>query len=365
MKDHHALTEKMIATLRSKASAARSRVHKKTALDTRCDMQELHHHEKYKIGSAARFLSNFLKRQTLDLSAQQHFRPVQLTLREVRKAEYIYLRDKHEEMELDVQWLERQNRYIMTLGIEKMFNVYGYSYNGDVFVNNYIRGTFKVPEFQEYLRRFDVESVIYFPLFFPMVRVLKKYVDTDLRIIFDNPASANDALRDKIVAAVKSDMENSERYRALVPLAHHFSFERFWVAVLELYRDSLEDIIRRAPATTAPMVLYRGVESDYFLTKFMADHLDRMHIANSFVSTSSSVTVAAEYTNKDTHCCFMRIYVPKGTHMLLVAGVSRFNTESEFLLGHKTQFYITKTKVEKFCTDSYDFKMRITDLVVL
>jgi hypothetical protein len=61
----------------------------------------------------------------------------------------------------------------------------------------------------------------------------------------------------------------------------------------------------------------------------------------------------------------LRIHVPAGTRMLMLSGISEFTSEYEFLLGHKMQFFITKSGTEVFCKDTYDFKMRVTDMTVL
>lgn len=52
------------------------------------------------------------------------------------------------------------------------------------------------------------------------------------------------------------------RYMKLVAIAPKLSYDRFWILVLEDYRDSIENIISKAPPTPKPMVLYRGAESD-------------------------------------------------------------------------------------------------------
>jgi hypothetical protein len=60
----------------------------------------------------------------------------------------------------------------------------------------------------------------------------------------------------------------------------------------------------------------------------------------------------------------MRIYVPIGTHMVMMAGLTNLD-ESEFLLGPRTQFYITKTAGYKFCISKHNLQMQVTDMVVI
>lgn len=359
------LPSSIVSTLRSKATRARKKIQYKRDMDPHCDANETKHFVKYKVFSLNKFLSQFLDPGTLDLSHKQYGRVVRQNLQHVENVQYIFLTDKHQSMDIDNDWLQRQNEYIRSLSTEDLFNVYGYTYHGDVFVNYYLRGTFDVPEFKEHLRTFDVDNERYFPLFFPAIRAISKYGETTIHLVFDTLKPSEDAVA-KAMSLQRKDVNNSDKYRILMSIAKDLSYDRFWVSVLEMYRDALEKIIRNAPATTQPMVLYRGVSTDYYLTKFMTSHKDRIHIANSFVSTTSAISVAADYVDFDTtNCCFMRMFVPKGTQMLLMAGISLFNDESEFLLGHKSQFYITKSSTEVFCKGNLNFKMRVTDLVVI
>jgi hypothetical protein len=167
------------------------------------------------------------------------------------------------------------------------------------------------------------------------------------------------------VRAILHAESNVMKYMKLIVLAPKLSYDRFWIPVLEEYITALDDIIRKAPPVPHAIVLYRGVESDYFLTSFMKDHKQRVHVANSFVSTTSSVLVANEFVNYDNKCCFMRLYVPAKTHMIMMIGISKFKLEAEFLLSHKTQFYITKARTEKFCKGTFDLEMRTTSVVVI
>jgi len=356
--------QSIVNKLKAKATAAREKLEHKAQHEQDCDMYEDHMIKGYKIASIARFLAGFNKNGTLDLRPEQYFRDVNINLREANKTEYIFLQDKHEEYDLDKKWMKAQNDYIRSLTTESLFNIYGYSYNGDTFVNNYLRNTFNIDEFKEYLKKLDITSQDYFPLFFPAVKVLSKFGKESMSIVFDD-ANPSDKAKEAFMHVIDKTVTPWAKYNLLLSFAHMLSYERFWISVIETYISDIQAIINGAPATTSPMVVYRGVESDYFLTKFMTDHRNRVHVANSFVSTTSSVHVANEYASHDTQCCFMRIYVPVGSKMLLMAGCSRFSTEAEFLLGHRTQFYITKSRTEKFCTNTYDLNMRVTDLVMI
>lgn len=350
--------------LRSKAKAAKNRVQQKQEMDKLCNSEIDHEMTTRMVVSFRDYLRNFLKDKTLDKHPAHFGREEKVTLQWVQANQYIYLRDKHASIPIDEQWLHAQNNYVRTLDTESMFNLFGYTNNGDRFVNSYCRGAFDQQQFFAYLEKFNVHGITYFCLFFPALRVATKYGQQTMHLIFAEPPS--DMQMQEMLKLLDPHITVSDKYVILVSMARHLSFERFWVSVLELYIDAIEMIIRNAPVTTAPLVLYRGVSTDYYLTKFMLNHRDRIHVANSFVSTSTSITVASDFIDYEgTKCCFIRIYVPPGSKMVYMQGVSYYNHESEFLLGHKSQFYITKSSTESFCKDTYNLKMRVSDLVVV
>jgi hypothetical protein len=363
----NAVSSRVKDTLRSKATASRKRVVELAERDKECDMQgEMLVEEYGRITLFKKFLTGFLKTRTLDLpSAHPFVRSVKLRYREAAKAHHVFV-DKTIDtaaLVLDTKWMKAQDDYIMRLSKEQIFDLYGYTYNGDVFVNNYLRGTFDVAQFSNYLETFDIAKPNYFALFFPAMRVLKRFgkIPDMIRMIFNETPTDIDV--DQINAIINSD-SNVIKYMKLVVIAPKLSYDRFWIPVLEDYIAALEAIVSKAPPAPKAMVLYRGVESDYFLTNFMKDHKARVHIANSFVSTSASVAVANDFMNYENKCCFIRLYVPAGTRMIMMMGISRFD-EAEFLLGHKTQFYITKARTEKFCKGTFDLEMRTTSVVVI
>jgi len=348
--------------LRTKAERAKHKLELKKQHDKDCDINKYKINNAYKVHSFQDYLQNFMRLDHLDKEPQGHGRVVEGALEQIAKDEYIYLKDEHAHLSINQEWLRTQNEYIASLNKEQMFDLYGYTYRGDVFVNNYTRGTFDIDAFKEYLledlhNAYEYEE--YFPLFFPALQVLSLYGSETMHLVFDTPPSEEEIedtmkLLDPVVPAV-------DKYIIMANIAYRFSYERFWVSVLETYKDRIEKLIRGSPATTERMVLYRGAKNDYFLSEFMLNHRQRIHVANSFVSTTSAITVLKNFVNKSKGCCVMRLYVPVGTHALLLHGLTGFG-EAEFLLGHKTQFYITKSSTEKFCTDKV---MRVSDLVVI
>jgi hypothetical protein len=142
------------------------------------------------------------------------------------------------------------------------------------------------------------------------------------------------------------------------------SFERFWKKVIKQCIDDLDNIISKCPATTKKMVVYRGVKDDYYLNG-TPNHIYK---TDSFVSTSINLISALDFAGKN--CCFKRITIMPGTRLLLMACMSVFQNEFEFLLGRTSQFYITKNasnvpRLSGVCiAEDFDF-VNVSDLVVV
>jgi hypothetical protein len=356
--------DKITAKLKSKAVQAKTKIQTKKEKERHCDNNVSRvKREEYEITELYPFLSNFLLRNTLNSTSTG--RVNKKIMIEVRNQDWVLQNSKHVHLKIDKDWLKAQDDYVKSLSTEDLFNIYGYTHKGDVYVNHYLRGSLDIKQFMSDIQEFAqlASEYDYFPLFFPALRVVARYSFQQLDILFQTPPMQKDKVT--LSRLNHNNVSNTMKYEFLSSIADMLSFDRFWVSVLEEYVQCLDKIIRNAPPTTEHMILYRGVTTDYYLTKFMMDHRDRIHVANSFVSTSSSITQATDFVDFDTSCCFTRIYVPKGTRMILMAGISKYD-EAEFLLNHRTQLYITKSGTEDFCKDStHKFRMRVTDVVTI
>lgn len=358
------LSSSVTQRLKTKAASARSIAQRKAQHDKDCEMYEFKLLQNYNIYSLHDYLKNFYHKGFLDQSPHAFGNILKTTLRQVSKAQYIYLKDKNEEADIDSTWLQKQNDYIASLETQQIFDLYGYTYKGDTFVNQYSRDTFDVDVFMEYLNNElpNEAEEDYFPLFFPALHVVSLYGPKTINLIFESKNPPDSHIQDAL-KLLDPTSSYTEKYALLAQTAYRFNYHRFWVSVLEQYKQRLDDIIRNAPVTTSRMILYRGVRDDYFIPKSMLELRDRVHIARSFVSTTSSVGVLQRFTTYN-ECCVMRIYVPVGTRMVMLAGLTNMD-EAEFLLGARTQFFITKTSSQKFCTNKHNLQMKVTDMVVI
>lgn len=359
------LKASIAAKLKSKATQAKTKLQTKKEKEKDCDndLDAKVKHEQFEIADYESYLNNFLMRNNLNSPPNgSHKKKIML---EVRTRDWVLQNSQHVHLTLDKDWLEEHNKYISGLSTEDLFNLYGYTHKGDVYVNHWLRRSLDIESFMNDIEEFAqlASEYEYFPLFFPALRVAAKYSMSNSDIVFQTPPTQKDKVT--FSRLTHNNVSLTTKYELLSSIADILSFDRFWRSVLEEYWQTLDRIIREAPVTKEHMILYRGVSDDYYLTQFMMNHRDRVHVAESFVSTSSSIHAAAKFADFDTNCCFIRMYVPKGTPMVLMAGLSKYD-EAEFLLNHRTQFYITKSGTEEFCKDSQNkLRMRVTDVVII
>lgn len=109
--------------------------------------------------------------------------------------------------------------------------------------------------------------------------------------------------------------------------------------VLRAKARSLNSMIRNAPKSPFPVILFRGID-------FQArqDKKTRQFSNKGIMSTSLSYGVAKDFVEGQT-CCMLVILVPKGSRMLQVLDLSAWSEEKEVLLPHGNKFLVMKTVV--------------------
>lgn len=385
--DTDRLPQHVKTQLKHKAHGARKKMAYKKEMDKNCDAVKRLVYQKYTTLVLEKYLSEFVISKTLDRSLKQFYADNNVNIyqdvvfEDVTPDNYIFLEDKHKQTRINENWLRRQHEYILSLSTEKLFNVYGYTHHGDEQVNNFLRGTFDEELFLDYLANVDYVDdssgqIIfrYFPLFFPTLRFINmhyQHMNTSAmteQLLSRHFTKYSPELKTSITTLCDGEVPASEKYRIIVVDILSFINIESWKSILAMYGDDLEDIIRNAPPTTEPMYLFRGVKTDYYLKGYIQSR-KRLFKPRSFVSTSSSITVAKQFTDRSqitSDCCFMRIFVPARTALLLVSGLSQHLEESEFLLSKDMTFYIEKSATETFCGDkNYRQKMRVSDIKLM
>jgi len=227
--------------------------------------------------------------------------------------------------DLDTKWLYDSINYISSLSIEDKFTLYGYTQNGDVFSNLYLRD--EKNNLEDYINtkiyvrsEYYEDGEIYFPLFFQAMRVIKnnnKY--TKLRGLFSG--------------------KNSESYMKLLENKDEVSIE-FWIEVIKEFIRDLTRIIDKCPKTTKEFVVYRGIKDKYI-------SVDKKIFVNStFMSTSLDYTKALEFV--ENGCCLKRIIIPKKSTIIFIECITQNKDEVEALILPGNKFKVESDNVQVY-----------------
>lgn len=383
VQDADRIPQSMKTHLQNKSEKARQKTAYKKKQDKYCGLNSPYVKE-YNIPILYYYLMRFNSAKSLDISYQQFYENnpdvdlyQKIALKHVPTNKYIFSEDKQRHHHIDEEWLRKQNEYILSLSTEQIFDIHGYTSSGDELVNTYLRGTFNKTKFMNYVNNIwfsEKNQIAYFPLFFSTLKFINMHYAhstvTEQRVI-QYFTSCSDELKRYIEDLCDATVTRTDKYRIIVDnVAKHISFDS-WKTILEMYSQSLENTIHDAPATTQPMYLYRGIKTDYYLQDYMHNR-KRIFKHVGFISTSSSISVAYDFTkdirlDKQSDCCFMRIFIPPGSLILLIAGLSALYGESEFLLSNNCNLYIEKSSTEVFCTNPFSrgYKMRVSDVTLI
>lgn len=260
----------------------------------------------------------------------------------------------------DNTWLMSQLNYVYNLNLHDTFTLKGYTYNGDVFANNYLRGTLDLKKLKKSNSEYLNDISLYFPLFMQVNKLMlpssniNPVHEDELRTKVQRITRINSVFL-KQSATIKEwldvlkakNIKSSERYSILVPLWSYFT-DDFRETVLRTFIQDLMNIIDNAPTNNRTMVVYRGVRNNFFLTKSKEDIYKNL----GFVSTSLDIEIAKEFQrpvspNDDPKCCIQRVLLPKGIRSIVLFPLSNFQDEKEVLLPTGTIYKLQKKKVLK------------------
>jgi hypothetical protein len=303
----------------------------------------------------------------------------------------LYLYDPREDYKLDLDWVNEVNNYVKTLSTEDVFTVLGYTFHGDQWVNNYMRGLFKQGSFYIGLGNWNSTwGSCYMPLFYQCKKIIRspdffpdvyihKNVTKNPHPPGHSPHSAfkpTDTVSEVLNILMKDkSISNVDFYCALYTIATHLKAE-FWFRAMEIYIEDLNRIVKSSPPLKKKLVVFRGVKSDYYLkgTK------DNFYTNKGFVSTTLSTSVALGFSGKekDAKCCVKRCVVLPGARLLFISGLSKFFNETELLMPTDSVFFVQNAKktvyqysnphdkLNDICGESSKlFKIYVTDIVVV
>ena len=270
---------------------------------------------------------------------------------------------------VNTDWFKEMNDYIKSLPKEDLFTVLGYTFHGDEWANNHMRGRFQQTQFYSGLKNIGQTWLsAYMPVFFQAKSILHKknfavsiYTFKDEPVILNKAHACDPRLTSKQFTVSEmldllnkeQDLPNSSIYMALASMRFNLK-PIFWMEAIELFAKDLNRIIMGSPQLKTKLVVFRGVKNDYYLKGSNNNYYKN----KGFVSTSLSYNLAKAFSGGI--CCLKRIVLLPGSRALFISGLSRFPTEIELLLPVDTVFYIKNAK--KTLPYYFDQKSRLHDI---
>ena len=255
---------------------------------------------------------------------------------------------------VDIDWFLKINEYIQGLTDEQLFAIKGYTYHGDVIMNKYLRKTFNI---DDYIKSFNLSiyTLHYFPLFFPLLRMVFKYRTNLDALVIDKTSQSNEYLK-KILGLFKPNdtsyvkgwesvckTDKAEQiYTAIVRIFMLFNKQIIEEAI-KLLIQTLNDVINKSPSTTRKMTLYRGDKKDDY---FKVDTGKKFFKIKGFISTSLSPSKAKIFAGEK--CCMNEITVLPGSKCLFLMGVSTIPDEIEVLLSMNTTYLMRNHRLKSY-----------------
>ena len=202
---------------------------------------------------------------------------------------------------IDTKWMVEQDKYIRSLTTRQLFTVFGFSRNGDRWAHAYLDRQFNI-------NRFTFHHDTYFAMFFQAREYYKintGSIEQDYEIV---------------CRMIKAEKRMS-------------AFE----AIISMFINELNDIIRKAPAVTRSFITFRGVEDD----RYLSGAIDNTYTTERFCSTSVSGDTGHYFSKGHA---LQRITILKGSKCLMMFGLSTFQTELEILLPRGSTYRITQKR---------------------
>lgn len=218
---------------------------------------------------------------------------------------------------IDTKWLVAQDKYIRTLSSRQLFTMYGYSFKGDSWAHSHLGNYFDINRFKTDLGNLGHQ---YFAFFFQardFYKINSGNIDNDYNLTLDR-------------VKTESDVNNLK-------------------AIMNIFINELNEIIRNAPAVTRTFIVFRGQGDDKYLTGVTGN----LYTTERFCSTSVDGDVSREqFSGGHT---LQRITLLKGSKCLLMFGETKFANELEILLPRGSTYQIVKKRTNVVSHRSTNF----------
>ena len=247
---------------------------------------------------------------------------------------------------VDKQWVQAQTHWYMSLEVEDIFRLVGYTYVGDVLINTHKRGMLDEKHFFRTFSEFTSQERKLHPLFLDFVDMVADYgkhaITNENKVvqIFGKEKKMSDW--NAYLAGSKALLP--EKYIMMLHVGEYYQIN-FWKDVIERYTKNMQRLMKSAPATKHMMTVYRGVRNDIFLdgSGITRKHNGLEYYENKgFVSSSLNSAVSVAFLNLKVapHCCLQRITILPGSRCILLMPISHYPEECEILLGDSTLYYV-------------------------
>lgn len=123
-------------------------------------------------------------------------------------------------------------------------------------------------------------------------------------------------------------------------------------------QNRLKKIINNSPPLDYDLIVYRGINNDYFSQQ------NKYFYNNRFISTTYLLHEAFKFMGS-YGCCIVQIYLPKGTRCIFMPILSVYPEENEILLSKDSVFKILKKNMNsvndtwQYDISSYPFQKKI------
>ncbi len=259
--------------------------------------------------------------------------------------------------DFDIDWAYENMKYIEYLSLKDKLNLYGYTYNGDVYANTYLMG--HEEKFDSYLNEkiyrhseIDLANMhkheYYFPLFYQCLDLLlnnfKDEYQRKLNIKEDIIFELRNVIFDNIPLNELRDGKSKnieELYVFITSRLRKFS-PSFYKDAVKLYVEDINRIIKNSPPTKKEMVVFRGAKDKYFYS----DKSNTKFINTTFMSTSFNLNKAFDFVKGE--CCLKKIILKKGTRCMFMESITQVENELEILLGLNNEFRIIDNQYNSY-----------------
>ena len=241
-------------------------------------------------------------------------------------------------------FLQQQHLFLSSLTKRELFNIKYYTYHGDIYINNFIQGTFSLDLIKGYSGNLvsTENNLCYF--FYQ----LKDYFNFNK---YNNEViDTNDD--DLFISFIRNECFNFDM--------------KIYDYIFKKYIVEMNEIFKKAPRTTDKLILYRGISFDYITSKLKKDFYKN----SQFSSTSLFIEKAFDYTSNKNRM-IMKINVNIGMPLIFVEGITLAEKDFEiiiplnaiFLLKHPfKQVNYYKNKEDLLCPDENVININMIEL---